>query len=265
MLKVKNITCGYNSKVILHNISFDVKTREIIGIIGPNGCGKTTLLRAITGVVKLKMGEVQLEGKSIRNMSYKEVARKMAVVSQVFEDNYMTVEEFIMLGRIPYYKKLQFFESKEDENIAEKYMNLTGIHHLKDQMLSKISGGEKQLALIARALCQQTKLLLLDEPTAHLDISHKIEIMDMIKRLRRDHNITVIVVMHDLNLAGEYCDRLILINNGLIHSVGTPREVLTYSNIEDVYNAIVVVKENPVSMNPHVFVVSEEFRKKDNV
>lgn len=262
MLRIKNLTCGYNSKSVLHDMTFPVASGEFLGIIGPNGSGKTTLLRAITRVIRLKEGEIIFEQRNIRQMGFKELAREIAVVLQSSYAGYMSVGEFVLLGRIPYYKKFQLLETKEDEEIAQKYMALTDTLRLRAQPMEKISGGEKQLALLARALCQEPKLLLLDEPTAHLDITHQASILDLIKRLNKELGLTVIMVLHDLNLAGEYCDRLLLINQGRIHSMGTPKEVLTYQNLEEVYRTVLVVKENPVSLRPHIFVVSEEARKK---
>ncbi|MFH1414568.1 MAG: ABC transporter ATP-binding protein [Elusimicrobiota bacterium] len=263
MLDIDKLTCGYGSKVVLRDISFNVNSGEIIGIVGPNGSGKTTMLRAITAIINPVSGTIRIDGKDTSKTSIREMARRVAVVSQGVEDSYMTVEEFVLMGRIPYYGRLQFFETSRDEELAAKYMEMSGISKLKDHALKEISGGERQLAMIARALCQETKLILLDEPTAHLDISHQSAILDLIRELKKEHGITVVMVLHDLNLASEYCDRLVLINNGRVHSAGEPGEVLSYKNIEEVYKTVVVVKENPVSKKPHVFVVSKDSIKNE--
>lgn len=262
MLEIKDLTCGYDSKFLLQNINLKVENKEFIGIIGPNGSGKTTLLRAITRVIKPQKGLILLEEKDIWQIGQKELAKKIAVVSQNPPTNSMTVEEFVLLGRIPHYQRFQFLETKKDLEIAKRSMSLTDILKLKDRLMSEISGGEKQLAVIARALTQEPKLLLLDEPTAHLDIMHQVEILDLIKRLNKEFGLTVTMVLHDLNLASEYCDRLLLLNQGKIHKVGMPQEVLTYQVIEEVYKTIVIVKENPVSLKPYVFLVPEEERRK---
>ncbi|MCD6521147.1 ABC transporter ATP-binding protein [Candidatus Calescamantes bacterium] len=137
-------------------------------------------------------------------------------------------------------------------------MKLTGVLEIKDRFLKEISGGEKQLVLIAKALAQEPKLLLLDEPTAHLDIAHKVKILDLIRRLNKKYGLTVLIILHDLNLASQYCDRLILLKEGKIYKIGTPSEVLTYQIIEEVYQTVVIVKENPLNLRPYVFLVSEE-------
>lgn len=262
MLELKDLTCGYGAKIIIKDVSFRVEDKELAGIIGPNGSGKTTLLRAITRVLKPMKGTVFLEGRDIWRMRFNELARKIAVVPQSFGGTDMSVEDFVLLGRTPHLGRLQFFESKDDLKIAEKCMRLTDTFKLKGRLISEISGGELQLVLIARALTQEPKLILLDEPTAHLDITHQVGILDLIRRLNRNLGLTVIMVLHDLNLSSEYCRRLILINGGRIHKMGQPEEVLSYQIIEEVYKTVVVVKKNPVSLRPYVLLVSEEEKLK---
>lgn len=262
MLEIKNLTCGYGSKIILKDIEFNVREQGLVGIIGPNGSGKTTLLRAMTRVLKPKTGSVLLNGRDIRQIKFKELARQIAVVPQSFGGVDMNVEEFVLLGRIPHIERLQFFESKKDLQIAERCLSLTDTLKLKDKLISEISGGERQLALIARALTQEPRLLLLDEPTSHLDITHQISILDLIKRLNRELRLTVIMVLHDLNLASEYCRYLVLVNEGRIYQTGPPEAVLNYKTIEEVYKTIVVVEKNPISGKPYILIVSEEERQK---
>ncbi|MDP2754419.1 MAG: ABC transporter ATP-binding protein [Nitrospirota bacterium] len=258
MLEIKNLTCGYDSKFILQGINLKIGAGELVGIIGPNGSGKTTLLRAITRIIRPKKGEIFLEKENIERLSFKELAKKIAVVSQDSMANFMAVKEFVLLGRIPHRRRLQFLETKADERIAQEAMALTGTLQLKEGFIGDLSGGERQLVVIARALAQEPKLLLLDEPTSHLDIAHQVKILDLIKRLNKENGITVIVVLHDLNLASQYCDRLILLNNGFIYKAGPPQKVLTYEIIEEVYKTVVVVGDNPISSKPYIFLVSEE-------
>lgn len=260
-LEIKHLTCGYDSKVILHDINCGVDNGELIGIIGPNGSGKTTLLRTITRILKPRKGVVLFEGKDIWQFGFKELAKRIAVVPQGFGGGGMSIEEFVLLGRIPHFERFQFLETKRDLEIAKNAMALTDTLRFKGQLMGQISGGEKQLALIARALAQEPKLLLLDEPTTHLDITHQVGILDLIKGLNREFGLTVIMVLHDLNLASEYCHRLVLINEGRIHKMGQPEEVLNYQIIEEVYKTVVVVEKNPISSKPYILVVSEEERR----
>jgi len=263
MLEIKNLSCGYDSEFFLQNINFKVEEKEIMGIIGPNGSGKTTLLKAITRVLKPKKGEILLQGRDIWQMGFKELAKKVAIVPQDLQLNSMCVEYFVLLGRIPYFKKFQFWETKQDLEIAQRSLELTDTFKFRDRSILEISGGERQLVSIARALAQEPKLLLLDEPTTHLDITHQIRILDLIRRLNRELGLTVIMVLHDLNLASEYCQRLVLINEGRIHKIGLPQEVLDYKIIEEAYKTVVVVEKNPISSKPYILIVSEEERRKE--
>lgn len=262
MLEIKNLFCGYAAKTVLQDINLGIENGELLGIIGPNGSGKTTLLRAITRLLKPKTGTIFFGGENIWQMGFKELAKKIAVVPQGLAASLMSVEEFVLLGRIPHYKKFQLLETNKDREIAQRALGLTDTLKLKDRLISEISGGERQLVLIARALAQEPRLLLLDEPTTHLDISHQVGILDLIRRLNKGFGLTVIMVLHDLNLAGEYCRRLALINEGRIHKLGTPHEVLTYRIIEEVYKTTVVVRENPISAKPYCFLVSEEEKER---
>lgn len=263
MLEIKTLTCGYDSRFFLKDINFSVENGEFVGIIGPNGSGKTTCLRAITRVLKPKSGEILFEGKDIWRMNLKDLAKAIAVVSQSIETGYISVEEFVLLGRIPHYARLQFLETKEDLEIAKRCMTLTGVFRLKDQPMNKISGGQRQLVLIARALTQEPRLLLLDEPTTHLDITHQVQVLDLIKKLNREFGLTVIMVLHDLNLAAEYCHRLILFDAGRVYRIGSAEDILNYQTIEEVYKTVVVVKKNPISSKPYILVVPEEERQAD--
>lgn len=263
MLEIKALTCGYQGKFFLQNINLKIDHQELVGIIGPNGSGKTTLLRAITRIIKPQKGGIFLEGKDIWLLPLKEMAQKVAVVSQNLPVDYLTVEEFVLLGRIPHFGRFQFLETKKDVEVTENALKLTGIFSLRNQCLSEISEGERQLAFIARALAQEPKLLLLDEPTAHLDIAHQIEVLNLIKRLNRALGLTVIIVLHDLNLASEYCQRLVLLKGGKVFKNGLPEEVLTYQVIEEVYNTVVVVEKNPLSSRPLVLLVSGDIKKEE--
>lgn len=261
MLKMSDLSCGYGTKIIINRINLHIKKGEFVCIIGPNGSGKTTLLKAITRIIKPAKGNIFLEGRDLNNIDKREIAKKMAVVSQNLPIVSMTVKEFVLLGRTPHYKTLQLLENESDIEVVEHAMSMTGIERLQNSLMSEISGGEVQLSLIARALAQEPWILLLDEPTAHLDITHQVNILDLIKRLNKDYQLTVIIILHDLNLASEYCDRLILMNNGQITKTGIPEEVLNSIDLEEVYKTLVVVEKNPLSNKPFVLIVPEEVKK----
>ena len=255
ILEIKNLVCGYVEKEIIKQVSFSAKEGEFLGIIGPNGSGKTTLLRSITGLLKYWEGEVLYNGRNISKIPLREFAQNVAVLPQILNINFsFTVQQLVLMGRYPYLKKFQSI-SKKDLDIAKNSMSLTDISHLNERRVGELSGGEWQRVLIAQALTQEPKLLLLDEPTTHLDITHQIETLDLIKKLNKEKNLTIIVVLHDLNMASEYCEKIIMLENGEIYIEGTPEEVLTYKNIEEVYKTIVVVIENPVSKKPHVVLI----------
>jgi iron complex transport system ATP-binding protein len=262
MLKLEQLSCGYDSGFTVSNVDLSIGDGEILGIVGPNGSGKSTLLKAVTRMIKPISGRILLEGQDIWQMQGKDIAKTVAVVSQTSEAESMTVEDFVLLGRMPYHGQFQFLETKEDHNIAVRSMELTDCLRFKDHLISETSDGEKQLALFARALTQQPRVLILDEPTAHLDITHQVSIMDLVRRLSKEFGLTVIIVLHDLNLAAEYCHRLVLLSDGSVHTVGTPDEVIDYKIIEEVYKTVVVVDRNPISSKPFVLVVSEEEQRK---
>lgn len=258
MLQIEGLQCGYGDKFYISDITFRVKKGGFTGIIGPNGSGKTTLFRGITSELDLDAGKVMLNGKDLSDMEKKEQARNMAIVTQEIENASITVEDYVLMGRLPYRSTFQFFETKEDYRIAHKYLELTDVFHLKDKYMYQLSGGEKQLAAIARALTQEPKLLLLDEPTSHLDITHQVQVLNLIQRLNCELGLTVLMIIHDLNLAGEYCDHLVMMNNGQMYVSGVPEEVLTYKTIEEVYKTVVITKTNPLSKKPVIFLVSEK-------
>ena len=260
ILNIQNLCCGY-PKFQLSEISIDLPKGSFTGIIGPNGSGKTTLFRAISGTLSINSGSILLNNKDFKSLTPRQRAQKIAIVSQFVETADMSVEDYVLMGRIPYHSKFNFFENEEDFRIAQKYMEMADIWKFKDQMLSELSGGEQQLAGIVRALTQQPDLLLLDEPTSHLDISHQVHLLNILQQLNQEMGLSVLMVIHDLNLASEFCDQLILIHQGKIHIQGTPEEVLTYKNIEDVYNTVVVTKNNPLSGKPAIFLASARVLK----
>lgn len=258
--EIKNYSCGYPS-FHLSDISISLKQGAFAGIIGPNGSGKTTLFRGVTGTLATLAGEVRLKGKSLKSLSLQRRAQNIAIVTQTVDAGQITVEDYVLMGRLPYHNRFQFFETKKDYEIATRYMELTGVLHHKDKLMTELSGGEQQRAAIARALTQEPELLLLDEPTSHLDITHQVRILNLIQRLNEELGLTVLMVIHDLNLASEYCDQLIMFRDGRIFLQGAPEEVLTFETIETVYRTPVITRINPYSGKPVIFLVSEKMMK----
>ncbi|MFH0774093.1 MAG: ABC transporter ATP-binding protein [bacterium] len=258
MFEICNLTCGYDG-FLLQGINLKVSRGEVLGIIGPNGSGKTTITRAMTKVIKPKTGKILFCGDDIETLSFRELAKKVAVAMQGEISLNMKVLDFVLLGRIPHFSTWQFLEEKKDMELANRAMGLTNTLRFRERPMDSLSGGERQLVIIARALAQEPELLILDEPTSHLDIAHQIYVLDLLRRLNKT-GLTIVVVLHDLNLASEYCDRLVLLKDGAVYKVGSPEEVLTYQTIEDVYKVVVVVKENPISSKPYIYLVSEEER-----
>jgi iron complex transport system ATP-binding protein len=265
ILEIENLSCGYNKEQIINNLSFSIEKGSFSGIIGPNGAGKTTLFKAITGILPPKQGKILYENQNINQMPPKKFAQKVSVIPQITEVPFaFSVEEFVSMGRFPHVGRFEFLK-KTDYLIIEEALTLTDLTALRKRSISELSGGERQRAIIAQSFAQQPNLLLLDEPTSHLDITHQIQILDLIKNLNKTKNLTVIIILHDLNLASIYCDKIILIDKGKIFKKGTPQDVLTYQNIEEVYKTIVVVEKNPLNSKPYVFLVSKEERKKIKV
>ncbi len=257
ILRVNNLYGGYHKDSVIRGISFGIKKGDFAGIIGPNGSGKTTLLRLLSKVLIPQNGDIKLDNADIRRMNQKEFAQKTAFVPQDTTINFsFTVFEIVLMGRIPHLRRMQA-ENEKDFLIAEKALLVTDVLHLKEKMINEISAGERQRVIIARALTQEPALLFLDEPTSHLDISHQVQILDLLRKLNRDNKLTVVMVLHDLNLAGEYCNRIIMFNEGRIFADGSPQEVLSYQNIEKVYKTIVVVNNNPITNKPYIFLVPQ--------
>ena len=234
-LRVQGIEFAYNSVPVLKDVAFEAKEGEIIGVLGPNGSGKTTLLRCMNRALSPSKGTVLVEDKEIGSLSRKEIANEMAVVPQNCIITFpFTALEIVMMGRNPSMDRFQR-ETKGDIEIVRNAMEATSVTHLAGRSMNQLSGGERQRVIIARALAQQPKILLLDEPTLHLDVNHQMEIMELVRELARREKLTVIMVSHDLNLAARYCDKLILLSEGSVLSAGSVPDVLTQDNVERVF------------------------------
>jgi iron complex transport system ATP-binding protein len=246
-LEIHDISFRYESVDVLENITFSVREGEFVGVLGPNGSGKTTLLRTISGLSKPYKGVVLLNGTDIHRMSSKDVAKQVAVVPQdsVVAFNF-TALDIVLMGRNPHLSRFQL-ENPKDLSIAKKALKLTGVWHLADRPITEVSGGERQRIVIARALAQEPKVLLLDEPTLHLDIDSQIGIMDLLKNLCKKDKLIVMAVLHDFNLAARYCDKIILLHEKRIVSLGRAEEVLNKDNIAKVFGVEAIVKRHPMT------------------
>lgn len=261
MLQVSNVDCYYGEKRVLEKVAFSVNQGESFGVVGPNGSGKTTLLRCISGILEPRLGVVRLNGLDVHALGQKEIAKNIAVVPQSsFTDFDFTAQEMVVMGRNPHISRFRM-ENRKDYEIVEKAMELTNTDHLATRTVRSLSGGELQRTIIARALAQEPELLLLDEPTVHLDISHQLEIMGLIRRLNKDNGLTVISVFHDLNLAAQYCERLLLLDRGKVSSIGPPQHVLTPENIQKTYHVNVLVKRHPLTSSLYVIPFTSMLRR----
>ena len=242
-LKVNNLKFSIDKKEILKNISFDVPKGSFIGIIGPNGSGKSTLLKNIYRLYKPCSGEILLDDKNLFKMKNRDCAKEIAVLAQESNSQFdFTVEQVVKMGRYPYKSIFEDY-SKEDLNMVYDMLKKVGLDNHKDKSFSNLSGGEKQRALIARALVQNTDFLILDEPTNHLDIGYQIQLMDLVKSL----NITTLSAIHDMNLASMYCDYLIVMKDGKIITCGTVKEVLTKEMLKEVFGVNTYIGINPIN------------------
>jgi iron complex transport system ATP-binding protein len=264
VIDIQGIKVSYGSTLVLRDITFSVGKGEMLGIIGPNGSGKSTLIKAMTHLLKPDEGSVSFNGMSLGSMSRTELAKQVAVVEQDIQSDFdFTVREIVSMGRTPHQRFLAG-ENENDKKAIEKAIRLTRIDGLSLRSFKALSGGERQRVVIARALAQETGILLLDEPTSHLDIGNQVEILDMVKKLTSECGTTVVAVLHDLNLAAQYCDSLLLMQNGRVEAAGIPSSVITEANIERVYGVRAAVKVNPSTNRPYVLLqpsVQEEGRK----
>jgi iron complex transport system ATP-binding protein len=265
MMDVHSISFRYQKDWVLQDISFQVGRGEFIGVIGPNGSGKTTLLKILYRLLSPQQGEVLFELVPLKRMSRIDIAKRIAVVAQETYPLFpFRVIEIVLMGRSPYLGYLMF-ESERDLEIAKKAMEWTEILSFSERPIDELSGGERKRVFIARALAQEPEVILLDEPTANLDIHHQIEFLDLILSLNRERGLTIIMATHDMNLASEFCDRLILLREGRIYKMGAPKEVITQETIETVYGCEVWVDQNPVSGMPRISLLRKEMHEIETV
>lgn len=254
-LQIHQVYFSYLDGLVLHNINLSIKAGEMVGLIGPNGSGKTTLLKLASGILKPSQGEIKLDSSSLSHLSRKSIACSVAVVPQQFHIPFaFTTTEVVLLGRIPFLKAFAG-ETEVDRQAVANALELVGISELGQRRFDELSGGERQKVILSMALAQQPKLLLLDEPTVHLDITHQVEILELLRNLNRERGLTVIAALHDLNLASLYFERLILLKEGKVSADGTPTQVLTEDRISEVFSASVKVEPHPITGAPHVVIM----------
>jgi iron complex transport system ATP-binding protein len=255
-LILNTISFSYGEHWSLEGISLGLNKDELVGMIGPNGSGKSTLLKIMDGLIKADRGEILLLNRPLADYRRHEVARQIAMVPQETTFQFaFSVLEVVLMGRFAH-RGLFPFEGKEDLDIAREAMHRTGILDLERRSIHELSGGEKQRVLIARALTQKAQFILLDEPTSQLDIRHKVEIFELISSLMETQGFGAVVVSHDISLAAQYCHRMVLLNEGRMHRIGSPDEVVTTDTISEVYQCPVLVDNNPVTQTPRVTVLS---------
>jgi iron complex transport system ATP-binding protein len=252
-IETQNLSFAYDDRAVLNGVSIAVGTGEMVGILGPNGSGKTTLLKILSAVVRGR-GEVKISGQDISAYRRHDLSRICAVVAQENRVNFpYTVAEIVLMGRANHHSALAL-EGKKDLEAARASMELTDALSLADRYLHELSGGEKQRVMIARALAQEPRILLLDEPSAFLDLKHQVQIFDLLQRLNLEHGLTIVAALHDLNLAALFFSRLILLRDGKVYRDGSPSEVLTAPTIEEVYGIRVRVEQDPASKKPQLFI-----------
>ncbi len=253
-VEARHLCFGYRGEPVLKDLSFVVDRGDFFILIGPNGSGKTTLMKALAGIKKAE-GSLKVLGRPIEGYSRKALARHVAFVPQQLPVDFpFSVREVVLMGRAPH-QGILGMETRADLAVAERVMAVTHVTPFADRPLNCLSGGELQRVFIAKALCQEPDILLLDEPTAFLDLAHQIQVMDLLEHLKQENGITVIMVSHDLNLAAMYGDRLLLMQGGEILSLGTPSEVLTFSILEAAYGCILLTEKSPLGDFPRVTTV----------
>ncbi|GLX70774.1 heme ABC transporter ATP-binding protein [Paenibacillus glycanilyticus] len=252
MINVRQVNMLVGGRPVLNNVSFDLEPCRIHGIIGPNGVGKSTLLQLLSGVRKPSSGEVSLDGVRLSSYSRKALARKLAVLQQGgLPPAGFTVRQVVEMGRFPYQN--WFGDEREDHSmLIDHALQSMGLAELSNRTLDQLSGGERQRVALAKVMVQEPEVILLDEPTTYLDIGYQVQLLDTVRQWQRQRGLTVVAVLHDLNLAALYCDRILVLHKGGIAAMGAPLDVLSEALIRDVYLTDVSIVKHPVTGTPQI-------------
>jgi len=245
LLDVESLSYRYEEKVVLDLITLNINAGEILGILGPNGCGKTTLLKNLNKNLSPHGGCVLIDGTDIDGISKREIAKNIATVPQSNEIRFaFTVREIVTMGRMPFQESFRG-ETREDLEIIDQAMEQTSLTDFADRYINTLSGGERQRAIIARAITQTPRIILMDEPTLHLDINMQFEVLDLIHKLAKENDLAVVIVSHDLPMVTRYCDRIVLIHDHKVFAMGAAEEVLTQENMRTVFNVDAELEKDP--------------------
>lgn len=252
IIEVSNLKFGYDKNLILNDISLNIVKGSFVSLIGPNGSGKSTLLKHFNGLYNGDSGTVKVDGKEVKKYKSRDLAKKIAFVSQNTNIDYeFTVEDIVLMGRHPYKNRFEK-ENKHDFEIVKNALIDTNTLHLKDRLITELSGGERQRVIIAKAIAQNPEIIILDEPTSSLDINHQIEILKLLKKFNIENGTTIVLVIHDINLATRYSDEIIILKDGSILGKGNPLEVITKENIETAYTLKVAIEKSQYTDSIHL-------------
>lgn len=258
-LKLTNLCYAYDTEDVVRNVSMYVERGEFVGIIGPNGCGKSTTLKNIYGALKPRSGEILLDGESLNAMSFREKAERMAVVGQENELTFdFRVDEIVAMGRNPH-KRLFEADTETDREIVSDALTKVGMAQFAPRSFRSLSGGEKQRVLIARAIAQRSDFMILDEPTNHLDISYQLSVFETVRALK----VTTLAAIHDMNLASLFCDRIYVMRAGEIYACGTPDEIIAPGLIKDVFGVTADIHKHVLTGRPHAAFIPEDKTKEN--
>jgi len=252
LLRILNLSAAYNNGLVLRSVNLEVAAGEVVALVGPNGAGKSTLIRVLSGVLPARGGQAQLDGADLLRLPPAQRARRVAVVPQMLQlPPGFTVSEIVLMGRTPHLP-LWGSESQHDCEVTWAAMRRAHIEHLADRLVGELSGGEQQRVVLARALAQEPRVLLLDEPTSHLDLKHQVTVLELVRHLARTEHLAVLVTLHDLNQAALYADRVALMQRGEIVAHGPAAEVFTAERLSRVYDVNIAVSTHPSRGTPVV-------------